>query len=776
LDGERFKKFRKVKDVPFEELRDIQKQTLLTMKKAFADATERGVRGPKFMCVMPTGTGKTVVIALAPFMVDADKVLVVAPGVPIRKQLEERMDDYLGDSKTHPIAKTGKIDIKVSGYNPGGKMPNSTKMVVTHVQELTDSKKGSRGNDGPSGSSQEEASDGMVLKDKAKEMLNKLKPDLVIMDEGHHVAADSWEVLIKESLDSNESCKFMFLTATPQRGDGKTFGIEERESHQPQFFFVATRKAASTDGIIKKTESKPIQRLSEGGPKYTAKPHVLNLVRPAAKKLSELRNSVGGVLVRMLVTTTTNKAANEIAEWINADDVIKAYGFRAASFTGDTKTRNLKEHEKTKELFEAHKSPFKGKHIVDIAVQNRMFAEGYDNPLISISVMCCPIKSPSMFNQQHGRALRIDPGVRRMVTQKTASPQLLNSFVYFHADEEASAVVNAYVDFQDEDPQRILETLFAPKAFKSLKMAHRKLGKLTSANFFNEMKSASMFDDYHQLYEQRRSCDSPDDDNGWDPIPAEYIVDLLFPSLSHPASGEDWDHFQIVDFGCGRDHLFESCLLEKLKEPNVLRGGGKVTVAALDVQMIGERSLAGLNNEMTGSEKLVFEVKSTACDYADTDTWFRPENGKFDAAIFCLSFMASDSWEVGLIAAARVLKPSGRIYVSIDHYKVGFTHRMGADTLDKQLKESSWVRTFVEKSGFEVERVFVHGKPTFVYLTLKKKDQTEDEIREKLSGFKLKDVNAASDIANIIERAKTERAKTEPKAGSKRKKDSESDD
>jgi superfamily II DNA or RNA helicase len=51
-------------------------------------------------------------------------------------------------------------------------------------------------------------------------------PDLVIVDEGHHKPADSWELIWDEAKRKNPNVKLLALTATPQRGDGKRFGLK----------------------------------------------------------------------------------------------------------------------------------------------------------------------------------------------------------------------------------------------------------------------------------------------------------------------------------------------------------------------------------------------------------------------------------------------------------------------------------------------------------------------------------------------------------------------
>ena len=48
--------------------------------------------------------------------------------------------------------------------------------------------------------------------------------DLVILDECHHAPADTWQAVIAACVQSNPAVRFLGLTATPERADGKKLG------------------------------------------------------------------------------------------------------------------------------------------------------------------------------------------------------------------------------------------------------------------------------------------------------------------------------------------------------------------------------------------------------------------------------------------------------------------------------------------------------------------------------------------------------------------------
>lgn len=92
-------------------------------------------------------------------------------------------------------------------------MNKAANVVVAHIQGLI--KKRSRKQEG----------------DKASvyPLMDDWAPDLVIVDEGHHKPADSWELIWDVAKKKNPNVKLLALTATPQRGDGKRFGLKNEE-------------------------------------------------------------------------------------------------------------------------------------------------------------------------------------------------------------------------------------------------------------------------------------------------------------------------------------------------------------------------------------------------------------------------------------------------------------------------------------------------------------------------------------------------------------------
>ncbi|HDV3761161.1 TPA: DEAD/DEAH box helicase family protein, partial [Escherichia coli] len=72
-------------------LRDCQKEAYLTVRDYFADPanTENHI-----LVQLPTGTGKSAVIAISPYEVAKGKVLVLTPNLTLANQIEQDIDIF----------------------------------------------------------------------------------------------------------------------------------------------------------------------------------------------------------------------------------------------------------------------------------------------------------------------------------------------------------------------------------------------------------------------------------------------------------------------------------------------------------------------------------------------------------------------------------------------------------------------------------------------------------------------------------------------------------
>lgn len=144
--------------------------------------------------VMPTGSGKTAVLMLAPYITEAKKILIVTPNSMVRSQI---FNDYSN-------LKTLK---EINVFNDSVALPKVYELENLYSEELF-----------------QHISEANVIVSThicAKSLTDSSEIsylfDFVLIDEAHHVPAKTW----KEILSNLSHCKKLLFTATPFRLDKK---------------------------------------------------------------------------------------------------------------------------------------------------------------------------------------------------------------------------------------------------------------------------------------------------------------------------------------------------------------------------------------------------------------------------------------------------------------------------------------------------------------------------------------------------------------------------
>ena len=147
--------------------------------------------------VLPVGCGKSGLITIAPFAVGSRRTLVVAPGVRIAAQLLADFDPANADmfySKCRILDGARypePAEIRGAATNRGDF--EAADVVVTNIQQL------------------------QGVGNRWLEGLPEDFFDLILVDEGHHNVADSWEMLRRRF----PKARIVSLSATPVRADGQ---------------------------------------------------------------------------------------------------------------------------------------------------------------------------------------------------------------------------------------------------------------------------------------------------------------------------------------------------------------------------------------------------------------------------------------------------------------------------------------------------------------------------------------------------------------------------
>ena len=605
--------------IPEFQLRDPQTDALLQFEKMVGPVQSTGSKHDRFFVVMPTGCGKTTVIALAPFMLNVDKVLIITPGNTIRDQIKKELE--LNYSIRHAIGKSGQLKgIKIEQLS--GSRPSPTaNVLIANIQAIIVKAKKRR----------EVGDDEEELPSLRDFLQHGWVPDLVIVDEGHHGPAGSWKLLTEEAKKLNANVKFLQLTATPERGDGKRCGLEQLEQ-----LYIYKRDAARQMRHIKQTTVKKVdvdefKDLSKT--KMFSDPGFIEkMLESAVTELLQLRALCADEPLRLLVNARSNVQADLIAEICNKMSINKGWGLKAAAITSKA---TKEDEEKLMERFEADDATaFQEDGPLDVAVKCKKMSEGHDNQWISVTAICMSVKTVGCLSQLHGRALRVN---KKLKFEGGKLRHLANSLKVILVVPDLPDVMTTVTADQDGDDETT-ETLFAapePTTKECFRKMHKDIGK-KKCNEGGFRCMLDNFDPCHDKCDERRES--------WDPIPAEFLAETVFATDVSP---DDNINMRIVDFGCGRDGLFLERLAKLFSERDT---SGTATVFAVDAKpyagaaaltTAGSRPVDGIGDDHTK-----FNCTNVSVDCGGKGDWntnIGPEvtRGSVDVAAFCLSLMAA---------------------------------------------------------------------------------------------------------------------------------------
>lgn len=334
---------------PFDEpgrpgLRDAQLGALWALGSHFT------IRKEPALVVMPTGSGKTAVLTLVPFLLRAERILVITSNRLVRRQIQ----DELRTLKT----------LRNLGVVPDIRMPSP------RVQEVRQ-----RIGDEGQWKALEDFDAVVALPNSVSPAIEGVAPpppdlfDLVLVDEAHHVAAALWNSVLAALPNTRRA----FFTATPTRRDRK-----EVEGTLAYTYSVA---AAQKDGFFGAMRYIPV-RPAPG------EDHDLAVARAAEAQVAA--DHANGLKHCLLVRTDSKK---------RADDLFKLYSqatrLRLAVVHSGRSYRQVR-----KALANLESEQLDGVVCVD------MMSEGFDFPRLKIAALHVPHRSLEVTLQFVGRFAR----------------------------------------------------------------------------------------------------------------------------------------------------------------------------------------------------------------------------------------------------------------------------------------------------------------------------------------------------------------------------------
>ena len=402
-------------------LRSPQVEAFESIQNYFSEeATDREVG-----IVLPVGCGKSGLITLTPFAIQANRALVVAPGVNIADQLCNDFDPsnpdmfytkcLVLDSAPYPEY------VPIRGASTNRADLEDAEVVITNIQQL---------------------------QGENNHWLNALPPDffdLILFDEAHHNVAVSWEALRQAFPDA----KVVNYSATPRRADGQLMAgkiiysypvaraIQEGYVKRLKALVLnptSLRYVRRDDGQEVEVSLDEVRRLGEEDAGFrrsivTAEETLNTIVDASIRALNNLRRE------------TSDQRHKIIASALNYDhciQVVEAY-----------RTRGLRaEYVHSREDSATNQRIIQRlhSHDIDVIVQVRKLGEGFDHPYLSVAAVFSIFRELAPFVQFVGRIMR--------VIERDNPESILNQgIVVFHAGGNIARVWSDFQSFSQADQE-----------------------------------------------------------------------------------------------------------------------------------------------------------------------------------------------------------------------------------------------------------------------------------------------------------------------------------
>jgi DNA or RNA helicases of superfamily II len=320
--------------------------------------------------IMPTGSGKTAVLMMTPYIVHAKKILVVTPSVMVRGQIYEDFANLITLKGANVFPKT-LIPPKVY------ELKNKYSDVVREDVEIADVVVASP----PCALSLSESA--------IKNIFN-----LVLVDEAHHVPARTWQKIL---INMNEASHYLF-TATPFRSDKKEI--------KGEILYSYPLSMAYRDGIFGEITYIPIEKA----------PDKDKLVAKEAERVF-FDDRQKGYDHYLMVRTDTKKKAKGLEQLYKEQTSLKLERIDSSM---------------TFKVIKSYIEALKNKRIDGIICVD-MLGEGFDFPNLKIAAVHTPHKSLASTLQFIGRFARTNAeniGPAKFIAMNDADLVIENKWLF----------------------------------------------------------------------------------------------------------------------------------------------------------------------------------------------------------------------------------------------------------------------------------------------------------------------------------------------------------
>lgn len=429
------------------------------------------------LVVLPTGTGKSGLISIAPFDVSDGRVLIITPGLITRDSIKKTQDalqdnfwvnhDIIFSIDNLPVLVEYESDVSDEHLK-------QSHIIFSNIHKLSSSR--------------------------ATSLISRVPPDffdMIIIDESHHAPAESW----KKVLEYFSNAKKLHVTGTPYRGDNqelpgqkihetslsevmrakyvKLLRKETVNAHELYFTLPESpNKQLTLEEVLEFKEQEWIEKCIS-----LSKDCSLDVIDRSIKQFNYLKESSPTVPHKILAVGCSIKHAEDIAEW---------YKDKGMSVVIIHSNMSHEEQQETLMKIENHQC--------NVVVSVNMLMEGYDHRYLTILALFRPYRSINAFAQIIGRVLRVIPD-----NEIKAFEIDNNAVVIFHEQAGLNKMWDIFqkeVDRAKLQVSRDYDVHISDEAYEKRKV---ELAEISSDGSYLSTQDSYLDDiDFNKLFEQKR--------------------------------------------------------------------------------------------------------------------------------------------------------------------------------------------------------------------------------------------------------------------------------
>lgn len=428
------------------------------------------------LVVLPTGTGKSGLISIAPFNVCNGRVLIITPGLVTKQSIQKTQEllednfwinfDVLFSANDIPIINEYSAELSEQHLY-------DSQIIYSNIQKL-----------------------GKV---RESGLINRVNPnffDMIIVDESHHAPAGTWQ----EVLTYFPNAKKLHVTGTPFRGDKQELpGVKIHETflsevmrdkyvkwlrketvnaHELYFTIPDSPGVRFTKEQVLKLKDKEWLERSVALSKECS----MDVINHSVDKLSELKRSSPDVPHKILAAGCSILHAEDLNSWY------QSCGLSTVIVHSEMPKEDIERAFKTID-----------QHNCEVVISVNMLMEGYDHKYLSILSIFRPYRSTNAFAQIVGRVLRTIPD-----NEITAFEIDNNALIIYH---EETGLDVMWQDFQGEiDRGKKQKIRNYPDLDIEYQEKDRSLAGVSSDESFVSAQESYLNDiNFNELFEQKRA-------------------------------------------------------------------------------------------------------------------------------------------------------------------------------------------------------------------------------------------------------------------------------